>query len=270
VRRPLSHAGAGITDERRTAGVAYGAEMSQCRPERGTLVIPAIIGTMPQRRLRRVLIVCVVAMLFVLVQQQSTSAAGDRSLERLIMSDPFPSGVAASPAKLSSLASGMQEAMQGAAGKYGATTATAAEGWYRGGSKTRFVFVVLVALNIPNQTASQLATQADAAASAEAGTFCSGASAAAPLVFSRVSRVPHGAFVKCSRSPSGINAEAITTARANVFAMVIATSSTVAQSKLTSLALVEYRKLSSHDTFIGGSGSTLSIGAQMPMRLPVT
>lgn len=241
--------------------------MPRFRPEPRISVIPAIIGTTQQGHIRRVLIVLVLAMFVLLVQGQSTWAAGDRSLEGQIISDPFPGGVAASSAKLSSLASGMQEAMQSAAGKTGTTTATAAEGWHRAGSNSRFVFVVLAALNIPKQTASQLATQADAAASAAAGTFCSGASGAAPLAFSRVSQVPHGAFVKCSRSPDGLNAEAITTARANVFALVITTSSTVAHSKLISLALAQYRKLKSHDTFIGAGGSTLSIGAQMPMRL---
>jgi hypothetical protein len=232
-------------------------------------MIPAITGTTRQLRIRSVLIVLALAMLVLLVEGQSTWAAGDRSLEGRIVSDPFAGGVAASSAKLSSLASGMQEAMRSAAGKYGATTATAAKGWYRAGSNTQFVFVVLVALNIPQQTASQLATQADAAASAEAGTFCSGASGAAPLAFSRVSRVPHGAFVKCSRSPDGLNAEAITTARANVFAMMITTESTVARSKLISLTLAQYRKLSSHDTFIGGSSSTLSLGDKMPIRAAV-
>lgn len=193
---------------------------------------------------------CAVSVLF--VGLGSASAAGDHQLDVHVISDPFVRGIAASPVGLTTSASGIAAAERNGLRGTGTTVSTAAEGWHQRGSRTRFVVILLSALDVPGETPAQLAQQAGAAASAAGGTFCSGASGSAPLAYNKVDQVPNSGFVECSKSPNGLQAEAITTARSNVFAMVVTSSGTFTRSALVSMALRQYRKLPSTDTFTGG------------------
>ena len=199
-------------------------------------------------------VLCTVSVLFVCTG--SASGAGDHELDIHIDSDPLVRGVAFSTVELTQLASGLaQEERHGGRGT-GVTIATAAEGWHRSNSKKQAVLIALSALTLPGETPKQLAQQANAAASAAAGTFCSGASASAPLVFTKVKQVPNSAFVECSASPNGLHGEAITIARANVFGMIITSSGTLTRSALDSVALHQYRRLPTTDTLTGSGPSS--------------
>ena len=195
---------------------------------------------------------------FLGIEAGSAGAAGDPGLDAYIVSDPLAHAISAPAAQLDASASGLAGIEKSAAAASGMTTATAIEGWHRTGVTTKAVVVELVAINGPNQSQTQIATQANAAASAALGTFCSGATASDPLVYERVSQVPHSGFVECAVSPDGLHAEAITMARANIFSMIISSSATVSRSKLVSIALKQYRQLPTHDYFTGGSASPLT------------
>jgi hypothetical protein len=201
-------------------------------------------------------VICSVSVLFVGVG--SASGAGDQGLSVHIVPDPLVHGIAVTSAELTELANGLKEEEQSSGKGTGVTVATAAEGWHKPDSEKRTVVIVLSALTFPSQTPQQLAQQADAAASAAAGTFCSGASASAPLVYTKVKQVPHSAFVECSASPNGLHAEALTIARANVFGIVITSSDTLNRSALTSVAVHQYQRLPTTDTFTGSGVSSVA------------
>jgi hypothetical protein len=175
-------------------------------------------------------------------------AAGNSSLQAEIVRDPLSHGVALGSGYLSQLVSGMQRAEDNAVGA-AASVSVAALGWAEPNHKSESLIVALNALSWPGHTASDIEQNAALAAKSAAATVCAGALGSPPKVDTPVSKIPNSHFFQCDRGPNGV-IRGLTTARDNVFALLLSNSSTLSRKQLEKIGLRQYRALHSPEAYV--------------------
>ena len=168
---------------------------------------------------------------------------GRCALQSLIVHDPLRGGISLPSTDLDALISSLQQAETSAGANYGISTSAAALGWHRVSSKSKTIVVILVALSSSGHSASSLNQAAVSASSSSAATVCAGAVASPPTVDVRVKGLPNSHYIRCTRSPTGVYLDGVTTARANIFAMLISSTATMSKSDLEAIAIRQFKTL---------------------------
>jgi hypothetical protein len=175
-------------------------------------------------------------------------AAGNRSLDRLVISNPGQGWAAVPAAQVNAALDQVGSVERIAGAREGLRVSYAAKGW-SSSSSGGHVYVFLLSINNLPGRSLPVAQAARTAASAAGGSFCSGATASAPKVDAPLRSIRHSHFVLCPTPGTGASIMAVTFSAKNMFAMVAGSGTTKQQ--LSSIALRESRFISS-----GGSHSS--------------
>jgi hypothetical protein len=208
-----------------------------------------VLGTVNRPGTARVATMLCLAVVLISGWATSASAAGNAALAGYIVANPVPGLAPAAPAQVAANASQLQAVEDAAIKGTGVTATVASDGWHRSGSRTKFLLIDLIAISAPGKSTSLIISAADEAAAAGAASFCSGAAASLPIISRGVPHLPYSHYVLCKRSPDGPNAEAITTARANVTAFIVSSEQFLDRSALEAVALRQYRSMSQEALF---------------------
>jgi hypothetical protein len=171
------------------------------------------------------------------------AATGDAALQRHLIRDPLSRAVALTPSTLSAYYTSVSNAENTATAGTGVTIAVAVNGWHIAHNTQRVFIDTLIAVTGAGKPSSLLDSVASLAAAAAAKSTCQGASGAAPTLDVPVAHVPNSSYVLCKPNSSGTVVAAITTARANVVAILATSNSTMTRNALIAATKKQYSAL---------------------------
>lgn len=174
----------------------------------------------------------------------SSAATGNASLGRHLIGDPIPHGTTLPSSFLTPYYTQFVNAENSVTATTGVATTIAVNGWRIKKSTRQLMIVTLIAITGTGKSASYLSAVADGAAASSVKSACSGASGVAPSLDEPVPNIPNSSYVRCHPGSNGTVVIAMATARANVFAILATTSTTLSQSALTAATRHQYGLLS--------------------------
>ncbi|HEY1827669.1 MAG TPA: DUF2510 domain-containing protein [Acidimicrobiales bacterium] len=170
------------------------------------------------------------------------SAAGNRALDREIITNPVGGVVAYPTSQLGSFVNTLVSIEKRVFGAKAKTLLNAAQAWHLPSTTNDFLFITLVAFDGKGLDASTVAHQAASLADEAAHSFCSNAASTTPFIDAPTPTVPNSHYVICS-DVGGINMEAITTSRHGILELVTTQVQTLTSTELESIARTQYERI---------------------------